>query len=279
MAANKKSQNSEKSKDDRPLERQKNRLSFDFVKTSRERIESLVPVWGSTPTGVLQNLVAFAIEVIDYAIRRHLSPFVPDKLFESLDYYQRLGEEFVYTAYTMNLPEPRVGDTPTWIMDVAQAALQHDSFESTLPQSNFKNVLDKVIIGNALIEYCQHRSIDLDVNPENVQAWLADVISRDRFAVVGRELIKYCESIAIEPPTVDDLQDWYRKNINDPNHSDCHELLEMLLSMENIPDDDELVLLANKFRVRTKQLRTVFQRLKGHTEENKIIDTQSINDK
>lgn len=273
MAANDKSQNSERLNEAGSLGKQKKRLSFDFVKTSRERIESLVPDWGDTPTRVLQNLVAFAVSAIDYANRRRLKPFVPDNLFESLDYYQRLGEEFVYTSYTMNLPEPRVADVSTWIMDVAHAALQHDSFESTLPQSNFKNILDKVIIGNALIEYCKHRSINVEIDPENITTWLLDVITRDKFAVVGKELINYCESISLEAPTVGNLSDWYKKNINDPDHSDCHELLDMLLSMENLPDEDELVLLANKFRVRTKQLRTAFYRMKGHSEENKTIDT------
>lgn len=202
----------------------KKRLTFDFIKTSRERVTSLIPDWGKTPTNVLQNLVAFAIDAIDYASERHLRAFVPGKgkLFESLDYYQRLGEELVYTAYTMNLPEPRLGNISAWVMDAAYASLRHKSLKSTVPQSNVKHLLDRIIIGDAFIEYCKQRSIDVEVEPGNAHVLLGDVISKDKFAIIGKKLVKHCEKNGIDLPTSDNLPDWFEKNIRNPNQSDLY---------------------------------------------------------
>ncbi|BDA75959.1 hypothetical protein CAL7716_101250 (plasmid) [Calothrix sp. PCC 7716] len=265
-------ENQETPKEDTFLDKQKKRIPFDFTKTSRERLLLLIPDWGNTLTRVLQNLVAFAVDAIEYARGRNKS-FVPDsKLSELFNYYERLGEEIVFTAQIMNLPEPIPGNIPGWVVDVAYASLKDKSLSPTAPQVNLKDILDKMALGDALIDYCERRSIELNINPSNAKTIVKNIISRDKFAIIGRQLVEYCESIDIEAPTPDNFSDWSKRNINDPNHSDCHELLDILLNMKQLLPPEEMELLANRFKVRTKQLYEMYYRLNGRSSESNQIE-------
>lgn len=248
--------------------RKTKKLNFDFIKVSFERVAELVPDWGKTPTGVLQNLVAFAIEAIDYARDRNLRAFVPGKgnLFESLDYYHDLGVELIESAYAMNLPEPCSGRLPAWIMDIAHASLQDKHFENPLSRSDYKVLLEKIIAGNALFEYCSQRSIDVDFRPNNVRTWLGDVMSQgssvtsnrkesnDEYVAIGKAFVKHCQLNGIALPHAKDISNWFERNINNPNQSDCHDMLEMLFAMETLPEEGTMSLLASRYKVMTKQL-------------------------
>lgn len=261
-----------KKNDDGTAASNKQRLTFEFTKVSRERVSALIPDWGNTPTGVLQNLVVFAIDTIEHA-REHNRPLVlGNKISELLEYYRRLGEEIVFTAQIMNLPEPTPGNIPGWVVDVAYASLKDKSLSPTAPQVNLKDILDKMALGDALIDYCERRSIELNINPSNAKTIVKNIISRDKFAIIGRELVEYCESIDIEAPTPDNFSDWSKKNINDPNHSDCHELLDILLNMKQLLPPEEMELLANRFKVRTKQLYEMYYRLNGRSSESNQIE-------
>lgn len=249
----------------------KRRLTFGFVKTSFERVAGLIPDWGKTPTGVLQNLVAFAIEIIDYVRDRHSKKLVPGnaqvQIAELFDYYHQLGEEFILTAYAMNLPEPCVGNVPAWIMGTAYASLQRKSLDPTLPQSNLKHLLDQLIAGDALLKHCLRHSIATNLQPDKVDAWLDDImsevghvtsgksqLSNEQYAAIGKELVKRCKLDGIVLPDVGNMPEWFDKNIKNPNQSDCHDLLEMLFSMKLLPDEESMAFLASRFRVMTRQL-------------------------
>lgn len=278
---------------------EKRRLTFGFVKTSFERVVALVPDWGKTPTGVLQNLVAFAIEIIDYARDRHSKKLVPGnaqvQIAELFDYYHQLGEEFVLTAYAMNLPEPRAGNVSAWIMGTAYASLQRKSSGSTLPQSNLKHLLDQLIAGDALLKHCLRHSIGINLQPDKVDAWLDDImsevrhvaseklqLSNEQYATIGKELVKRCKLDGIVLPDVDNMPEWFDKNIKNPNQSDCHDLLEILFSMKLLPDEESMAFLASRFRVMTRQLYKAYYLmhpddddavLHGSTENNDVVQS------
>lgn len=199
----------------------------------------------------LRNLVDFAFAFLDYLVSNGIhvpSPGAFDKFFATS------GWAIYRSEKTDLLPN-------TTINEMVQDKHESISYETQL--------------GRDLIEIFETDELEV-IKPYRKEgiSVLIKKLAAGYFAY--QQLLANLARLKVPEPSVSDTEGWVKKYCSDSNL--CHDLLELLLNMDTLPNQEEMTFLANKYKVRTRQLYKIYYLMHGCSTEHSGCDGESKND-
>ncbi|MBW4513186.1 MAG: hypothetical protein KME64_42905 [Scytonematopsis contorta HA4267-MV1] len=214
----------------------------------------------------LRNLVVFAISFIQYL--EGLGITIPTPL-EFDDFFAKLWAElsnsvlfaskFKEWAVTNDLPVPDAEDIQSWF----------SSFVDIKNQVGEPQGTDSV--ADYLREIINRDNIDIKIdNKEDL------ILLLKKLFAIYYNYINLVDNLAlygVPEPTTLGLSDWinnYTKIDKSQSQSEnsSHELLDILINMKSLPPEEDMVFLAHRFKVRTKQLYRIYYMMHGCDDDN-----------
>lgn len=226
-----------------------------------QKLMSLPPAWerttgnksrGNKPESKrLRNLVDFAFAFLEYLILNGISLPKPNEF----DRFFAASGWAIYKSGTTVLPD---------------AGTNENVQDSTVGE----RISTETQLGRDLLEIIEADELDViqPVGKEGVSL-LIKKLAAGYFAY--QQLVAHLRNQNIPEPTVLGTEEWVKKYFSDS--SSCHDLLELILNMDTLPDQEQMTFLANKFKVRTRQLYKIYYLMHGCSGEHSDCHCENEN--
>ncbi|RUT01596.1 hypothetical protein DSM106972_066930 [Dulcicalothrix desertica PCC 7102] len=254
------------SKRGRPVNQEKDRVTFHINIEIRNQIENLIPDMGKSLSMVVRNLVNLGLEVVGLSKKGLTTPRVGN-VKEWLANYTSLGTELAIACETLNLSAPKPGQVAIWLLDKM-------AFGSNNPQvihedeDNAVSLLEGIRLGKKLQAFSLKQAIKLPTN-EEFDTWLGQLHGN---AVIGQELVATCKTLGLQRPEKGKLQDWLEDMVAQKEASNYTELdsasgnlqpfLDYLFTLKALPTEDEEQKIAHQFGVEPVYVKRLISRMR-----------------
>jgi hypothetical protein len=199
----------------------------------------------------LRNLVDFAFVFLDYLVSNGISLPTPS----SFDKFFAISGWAIYKSKKTDL-----SDTETYEIVQDTGKRESISYETQ--------------IGRDLIEIFENNELDIiQTYSKQGISELIKKLAAGYFAY--QQLVSSLVKSKIPEPNVSDTDSWVKKHCSETNL--CHDLLELLLNMETLPDQEEMTFLANKYKVRSRQLYKIYYLMHGCDGEGEDFQDENKN--
>jgi hypothetical protein len=193
------------SKRGRPVDAEKDRVTFHISIDTRLQIQKLIPDMGKSLSMVVRNLVNLGLELVGLSDKGLTFPR-SGHLDEWLANYTSLGTELLIACETLNLSAPLPGQVAIWLLDQM-------SFGSNDPQvindkeDTSNNLLERIRLGRKLQAFSSSQGIELPQS-EEFTTWLGQLHS---YAAIGQEFVSTCGILGLQPPEPGKLSEWLQE--------------------------------------------------------------------
>ena len=254
------------SKRGRPVNLEKDRVTFNINVEIRNQIENLIPDMGKSLSMVVRNLVNLGLEVVGLSKKGLTTPRVGN-VKDWLASYTSLGTELAIACETLNLSVPKQGQVAIWLLDKM-------AFGSNNPQvihedeDNAVSLLEGIRLGKKLQAFSLKQAIKLPTN-EQFDTWFGQLHGN---ALIGQELVATCKTLGLQPPEKGKLQDWLQDIVAkteasnftalDSASGNLQSFLDYLVTLDAAPTEDEEHKIAHQFGLDLAHLKRLISRMR-----------------
>ncbi|MBW4512927.1 MAG: hypothetical protein KME64_41525 [Scytonematopsis contorta HA4267-MV1] len=223
----------------------------------------------------LRNLVEFAVLFLHYLQSNQINLPEPDEFDNFLAMLPWsegqvddviVGAKIKELAVSMNLPVPNSKNVNNWFSTLIESGTYNTVGQTQVgEQVSFEtNVFDY------LTEIISSKDATIKIDNKNDLNLFINQLFYIYFSY--RNLVANLVERGVPEPSGLEIQEWLDKYIKPDNslktynNNSSDELLEYLINLESLPSEEEMVFIANKYKVRTRQLYRIYYMIHG-TEE------------
>lgn len=263
----------------RPVDMQKDRVTFHINVDTRTQIEKLIPEWGKSLSMVVRKLVNLGLEVVSLS-NKGITPR-SGNLEDWLASYTSLGTELTVACETLNLSVPKSGQVAIWLLD-KMAFGSNDPHVISEELNTTPNLLERIRLGRQIQTFSVKQGVELPQNEEFL-TWLEQLYDN---ALIGQEFVAICQTLGLQPPQKGKIEEWLLSKMEkqaqlekgcvlEANSTaelqstednllgvNSQPFLEYLLTLDKMPTEEEQVLIASRFSVEQALIKKLISRLK-----------------
>ena len=263
----------------RPVDMQKDRVTFHINVDTRTQIEKLIPEWGKSLSMVVRKLVDLGLEVVSLS-NKGITPR-SGNLEEWLASYTSLGTELTIACETLNLSVPKSGQVAIWLLD-KMAFGSNDPHVISEELDTTPNLLERIRLGKQVQTFSFKQGVELPQNEEFL-TWLEQLYGE---ALIGQEFVTTCQTLGLKPPQNGEIEEWLLSKMgqqaqlekgcvleadstaqsqsteDDLFGVNSQPFLEYLLTLDKMPTEEEQVLIASRFAVGQTLVKKLISRMK-----------------
>lgn len=263
----------------RPVDMQKDRVTFHINVDTRTQIEKLIPEWGKSLSMVVRKLVNLGLEVVSLS-NKGITPR-SGNLEDWLASYTSLGTELTVACETLNLSVPKSGQVAIWLLD-KMAFGSNDPHVISEEVDTTPNLLERIRLGRQIQAFSVKQGVELPQN-EKFLTWLEQFYVD---ALIGQEFVATCQTLGLKPPQKGKIEEWLLSKMEQQvqlekacvleanpraelqsTEDNLHEVnsqpfLEYLLTLDKIPTEEEQVLIASRFGLEQVLIKKLIYRMK-----------------
>lgn len=263
----------------RPVDTQKDRVTFHINIDTRTQIEKLIPEWGKSLSMVVRKLVNLGLEVVSLS-NKGITPR-SGNLEEWLASYTSLGTELTIACETLNLSVPKSGQVAIWLLD-KMAFGSNDPHIINDGENADPKLLERIRLGKQVQTFSFKQKVELPQNEEFLN-WLQQLYGK---ALIGQEFVMTCQTLGLKPPQKGEIEEWLlskmgqqaqlekvgvseadstaESKLSEDNLQGMNSqpFLEYLLTLDKIPTEEEQVLIASRFGVESTHLTKLISRIR-----------------
>ncbi len=259
----------------RPVDMEKDRVTFHINVDTRTQIEKLIPDMGKSLSMVVRNLVNLGLEVVGLSQKGLTTPR-SGNVKQWLASYTSLGTELAVACETLNLSAPKPGQVAIWLLDKM-------AFGSNNPQvinedeDTATNLLGRIRLGKRLQTFSWKQGIELPQD-EEFDVWLgqlygdAAMAAATPFGSIAQEFVATCQVLGLQPPEKGKLQEWLQNLVvtqeasnftdRDLPSGNLQLFLDYLLTLDAPPNEDEENSIAHRFGLEPAHLKRLISRMR-----------------
>ncbi len=269
----------------RPVDAQKDRVTFHINVDTRTQIEKLIPEWGKSLSMVVRKLVNLGLEVVSLS-NKGITPR-SGNLEDWLASYTSLGTELTVACETLNLSVPKSGQVAIWLLD-KMAFGSNDPHVISEEVDTTPNLLERIRLGRQIQTFSVKQGVELPQNEEFL-TWLEQCYVD---AFIGQEFVATCQTLGLQPPQKGKIEEWLlskmekqaqlekggvlEANSTAELHStednlhgvNSQPFLEYLLTLDKIPTEEEQVLIASRFGLEQVLIEKLISRMRFDEKES-----------
>ncbi len=263
----------------RPVDVQKDRVTFHINVDTRTQIEKLIPEWGKSLSMVVRKLVNLGLEVVSLS-NKGITPR-SGNLEEWLASYTSLGTELTIACETLNLSVPKSGQVAIWLLD-KMAFGSNDPHVISEELDTTPNLLERIRLGKQVQTFSFKQGVELPQNEEFLN-WLEQLYGD---ALIGQEFVTTCQTLGLQPPQKGEIEEWLLSKMEKNTQLDkvgvseadsraelqstednllrvnSQPFLEYLLTLDKMPTEEEQVLIASRFGVARTLVKKLISRIR-----------------
>lgn len=186
----------------RPVDVEKDRVTFHISLDTRVQIEKLIPDMGKSLSMVVRNLVNLGLELVGLSQKGLTAPR-SGHLEEWLASYTSLGTELLIACETLNLSVPKPGQIAIWLLD-KMAFGSNDPQIINDKEDTGTTLLERIRLGKKLQTFSFEQRIELPPG-EEFATWLKQLYTN---AAIGQEFVAVCRTLGLQLPETGKLQEW-----------------------------------------------------------------------
>ena len=265
----------------RPVDMQKDRVTFHINVDTRTQIEKLIPEWGKSLSMVVRKLVDLGLEVVSLS-NKGITPR-SGNLEEWLASYTSLGTELTIACETLNLSVPKSGQVAIWLLDkMAFGSNDPHIINENDGENPDPKLLERIRLGKQVQTFSFKQGVELPQNEEFLN-WLEQLYGD---ALIGQEFVTACQTLGLQPPQKGKIEEWLlSKMVQQPQLElsnvakadstaqsqltednllgvNSQPFLEYLLTLDKMPTEEEQVLIANRFGVARTLVKKLISRIR-----------------
>jgi hypothetical protein len=250
----------------RPVDVEKDRVTFHINVDTRTQIEKLIPDMGKSLSMVVRNLVNLGLEVVALSQKGLTTP-CSGHVEEWLASYTSLGTELAVACETLNLSAPKSGQVAIWLLD-KMAFGSNDPQVINEQEDTATNLLERIRLGKRLQTFSLKRGIELPQG-EEFDVCLGRLYSD---AAIAQEFVATCQVLGLQLPEKGKLQEWLQNlvvaqtasNVADRDlaSGNLQPFLDYLLTLDALPTEDEEHIIAQQFGLESAHLKKLISRMK-----------------
>jgi hypothetical protein len=222
----------------------------------------------------LRNLVEFAVLFLHYLQTNQINLPEPDEFDNFLAMLPWsegqlddviVGAKIKELAVSMNLPVPNSKNINNWF-----STLIDNGVYKTVGQTQVGEQVNlETNVFDYLTEIISSKDATIKIDNKNDLNLFINQLFYIYFSY--RNLITNLVERGVPEPSGLEIQDWLDKYVQPDNspkisNNNSDELLEYLINLESLPSEEEMVFIANKYKVRTRKLYRIYYMIHG-TEE------------
>ncbi|AFY57374.1 hypothetical protein Riv7116_4967 [Rivularia sp. PCC 7116] len=262
----------------RPVDMQKDRVTFHINVDTRTQIEKLIPEWGKSLSMVVRKLVNLGLEVVSLS-NKGITPR-SGNLEDWLASYTSLGTELTIACETLNLSVPKSGQVAIWLLD-KMAFGSNDPHVISEELNTTPNLLERIRLGKQVQTFSFKQGLELPQNEEFL-TWLEQLYDN---ALIGQEFVTTCQTLGLQPPQKGEIEEWLllkmgqhpqleQSNVAEADSTaqsqsteddllgvNSQPFLEYLLTLDKMPTEEEQFLIASRFGVESTHLTKLISRM------------------
>jgi hypothetical protein len=259
----------------RPVDVEKDRVTFHINVDTRTQIEKLIPDMGKSLSMVVRNLVNLGLEVVGLSQKGLTTP-CSGHVEEWLASYTFLGTELAVACETLNLSAPKPGQVAIWLLD-KMAFGSNDPQIINEGEDTATNLLERIRLGKKLQTFSLKRGIELPQG-EEFDVWLgklysdAAIATASPFGSIAQEFLATCQVLGLQLPEKGKLQEWLQNLIvaqeasnvahRDLASGNLQPFLDYLLTLDAPPTEDEENGIAHRFGLEPAHLKKLISRMR-----------------
>jgi hypothetical protein len=254
------------SKRGRPVDVEKDRVTFHINVDTRIQIEKLIPDMGKSLSMVVRNLVNLGLEVVGLS-QKGLSTPRSGNVEKWLASYTSLGTELAVACEALNLSAPKPGQVAIWLLD-KMAFGSNDPQVINEEKDATTKLLQRIRLGKRLQTLSWKQGIELPQD-EEFDIWLGQLYGD---AAIAQEFFATCQALGLQPPEKGKLQEWLQNlvvaqeasNFTDRNlpSGNLQLFLDHLLTLDAPPTEDEENSIAHRFGLEPAHLKQLISRVR-----------------
>ncbi|BAZ40520.1 hypothetical protein NIES4101_64810 [Calothrix sp. NIES-4101] len=250
----------------RPVDMEKDRVTFHINVDTRTQIEKLIPDMGKSLSMVVRSLVNLGLEVVGLSQKGLTTPR-SGHVEEWLASYTSLGTELAVACETLNLSTPKPGQVAIWLLD-KMAFGSNDPQIINQDEDTATNLLERIRLGKRLQTFSWKRGIELPQG-EEFDVWLGQL---DSNAAIAQEFIASCQALGVQLPEKGKVREWLQNLVvaqeaSNVRHRDLasgnlQPFLNYLLTLDALPTEDEEHNIAHQFGLEPANLKRLISRMR-----------------
>jgi hypothetical protein len=264
----------------RPVNMEKDRVTFHINVDTRTQIEKLIPDMGRSLSMVVRNLVNLGLEVVGLSRKGFTTPR-SGNIEEWLASYTSLGTELAIACEALNLSAPKPGQVAIWLLD-KMAFGSNDPQVINEDEDTATNLLEKIRLGKKLQAFSLRQAIELPQD-EEFDVWLGKLYGD---AAIAQEFVATCQVLGLQPPQRGKLQEWLQdlversrsvstaesslvmgsgtSNFTDKNSpsGNVQSFVDYLFTLDAPPTEDEEHNIAHRFGLEPAHLKRLISRMR-----------------
>jgi hypothetical protein len=263
----------------RPVDVQKDRVTFHINVDTRTQIEKLIPEWGKSLSMVVRKLVNLGLEVVSLS-NKGTTPR-SGNLEDWLASYTSLGTELTIACETLNLSVPKSGQVAIWLLDKI-AFGSNDPHVISEEVDATPNLLERIRLGKQIQNFSVKQRVELPRNEEFL-TWLEQFYVD---ALIGQEFAATCQTFGLQPPQKGKIEEWLLSKMgkhaqleqsgvlhadsteeshfteDDSDGANSQPFLEYLLTLDTMPTEEEQLLIVRRFGIESILLKKLIFRMR-----------------
>lgn len=264
----------------RPVDVEKDRVTFHINVDTRIQIEKLIPDMGKSLSMVVRNLVNLGLEVVGLSQKGLTTPR-SGNVEKWLASYTSLGTELVVACEALNLSAPKPGQVAIWLLD-KMAFGSNDPQVINEEEETATHLLQRIRLGKKLQTFSWKQGIEIPLD-EEFDVWVGKLYSD---AAIAQEFVAICRTLGLQPPEKGKLQEWLQDLMVRSSNVSAGELslaapqgtsyftddglplghwqpcLDYLLTLDAPPTEDEVHSIAHRFGIDPAHLKKLISRMR-----------------
>ncbi len=250
----------------RPVDVEKDRVTFHLNVDTRTQIEKLIPDMGKSLSMVVRNLVNLGLEVVALSQKGLRTPR-SGHVEEWLASYTSLGTELAVACETLNLSTPKPGQVAIWLLD-KMAFGSNDPQIINEDEDTATNLLERIRLGKKVQAFSWKQRLELPQG-EEFDVWLGQLYSD---AAIAQEFVATCQVLGLQLPEKGKLQEWLQDLVvaqeasnftdRDLSSGNLQLFLDYLFTLDAPPTEDQEHNIADRFGLEPGHLKRLLSRMR-----------------